>query len=351
MTQRTPADQLSVALQEVIRAQLPGASAANIVDWSRTERGFSTETYLFGLTGMEDPGTQADSTTKLVFRRPPEVALFPDYDLRRQYLVMDRLSATELPVPTVRWLAPDDENPLGGPYYVMDRIDEVSAPSDFPSYHTAGSYFDADEAGRAQMWWGCVETMAKVHLLDYESLRLDFLALPKFGDRPLVQVVNYLDWAAHWAAEPLAPAFERAIAWLRQHLYEPDHVTLCWGDARMSNILYTAEHDVAGVLDWEMAYLGDHEADLAWLLFLDWACSDFEGHDALAGTPSRAETVARYEELTGWQVKNLRYNEILAAVLLAVPLLRLSTHLQLGDHVDLSAFCARRIEQLLDSGE
>ncbi|ERB53335.1 hypothetical protein N806_19520 [Rhodococcus sp. P27] len=115
----------------------------------------------------------------------------------------------------------------------------------------------------------------------------------------------------------------------------------------MSNILYGPDQSIAGVLDWEMAYLGDHEADLAWLLFLDWACSEFEGHTPLPGTPSREETIARYEELTVWRVENLLFNEVLAAVLLAVPLLRLSTHLQLGEHTDITAFCKHRLEQLL----
>ncbi|QRY62345.1 phosphotransferase [Gordonia sp. PDNC005] len=76
-----------------------------------------------------------------------------------------------------------------------------------------------------------------------------------------------------------------ALKWLKGNLYEPEHPTLVWGEARMPNILYTPQLSVAGVLDWEMAYLGHHEADLAWLLFLDWACSDFEGHASLPGTP------------------------------------------------------------------
>lgn len=340
MTERVTADQLPSALEPIVRERIPGARDAKIVDWKRTERGFSTETYLFDLEGAEQ------TSAGFVFRRPPEVALFPDYDLRRQYLVSARLAQTGLPVPRMLWIE-DGDNALGSPYYVMDRIGNAEAPSDFPSYHTAGNYFDADEHGRATMWWGCVETMAQVHRLDPGRLRLGFLGMPRFGEQPLEQVVNYLDWAVHWAAPSLPPVAERALTWLRENLYEPDHVTLCWGDARMSNILYTPDRRVAGVLDWEMAYLGDHEADLAWMLFLDWACSEFEGHPTLPGTPSREETVDRYEELTGWKMRNLRFNEVLAAVLLSVPLLRLSTHLQLGEHADISAFCMHRLEQLV----
>ncbi|MGW1741169.1 phosphotransferase [Nocardia sp. NPDC001965] len=144
-----------------------------------------------------------------------------------------------------------------------------------------------------------------------------------------------------------APALRRAVDWLRADLYEPEYVTLCWGDARMSNILYDTEFRVTGVLDWEIAYIGDHEADLAWMLFLDWACSEFQDTERLPGTPTRQETIARYEERSGMTVCNLRYNEILAAVLPSIPLLRMVHRLQLPPEIDVTAFCVQRIEQLL----
>jgi aminoglycoside phosphotransferase (APT) family kinase protein len=49
---------------------------------------------------------------------------------------------------------------------------------------------------------------------------------------------------------------------------------LCWGDSRLSNILYGPQFEVTAVLHWEIAYIGDHEADIAWMLFIDWACTE-----------------------------------------------------------------------------
>jgi hypothetical protein len=104
-------------------------------------------------------------------------------------------------------------------------------------------------------------------------------------------------------------------------------------------------------LDWELAYIGDHEADLAWLLFVDWACTEYEGVPRLARTPSREETIARYEQMSGRAVRNLRYNEVLAAVALGIPISRLETRLRneglLTGDLDLAGFCAERIRQLL----
>jgi len=62
--------------------------------------------------------------------------------------------------------------------------------------------------------------------------------------------------------------------------------------------------------------------------------------------------VQRYEQLSGLPVRNLRYNEVLAVVELAVPIIRLQTKLRndglLSEDADLSGFCVERIGQLLD---
>ena len=96
----------------------------------------------------------------------------------------------------------------------------------------------------------------------------------------------------------------------------------------------------------------DHEADLAWLLFTDWGLSEYQGLQRLDGTPGREETIERYQSLTGLPVRNLRYNEVLAAVALACPVSRLETRFRedglLTDDVDLVGFCVERINQLLD---
>ncbi|TLF79087.1 phosphotransferase family protein [Nocardia cyriacigeorgica] len=326
-------------LEPILRQQLPGSAQARIGQFARTTRGFATETYLF----EADSG---DRTVPLVLRRPPEEPLFPDYDLLRQVLVMQRLADTEIPVPAVAWLDRGTAA-LGSPYFVMSRLGG-EAPSDFPSYHVAGNYFEASPADRARMWWGCVDTIAAIHRLDWQKLRLDFLGCPDRGTASTQHLVDYLDTALTWACGgPQPETYRRAIDHLRVHAYEPEQLTLCWGDARMSNILYDTEYRVSGVLDWEIAYLGNHEADLAWMLFLDWASSEYEGHPRLTGTPTREETIAYYEQRSGMRVHNLRYNEILAAVLLSIPLLRMAHRVRLPPEMDITGFCTTRIEQLL----
>jgi aminoglycoside phosphotransferase (APT) family kinase protein len=347
---RPDSSEIAALLEPIVRRRIPGAADARIANWSPAERGLSTETFLFDL--LVDGPKESTTLQRLVFRRPPAVSLYSDYDLLRQVLVMKRLQDTAIKVPTVWWLDRDDKD-LGTPYYVMEQLPTIGTVSDFPSYHSQGLYFDATPDQRATMWWGCVQTIADVHALDWRRLRLDKLLMPNRGARPLEQVVAYCDELLMWASpDSRRQEFVDAVQWLRDHIYEPEHLVLCWGDSRLSNILYGHDFDVTAVLDWEIAYIGDHEADLAWLLFVDWACSEYEGVPRLDGTPSREETVDRYEQLSGRTVRNLRYNEVLAAVEIGLPVSRLETRLRneglLTGDFDLTGFCVERIRQLLD---
>jgi aminoglycoside phosphotransferase (APT) family kinase protein len=341
---RPVAEELPRFLEPALRKHVPGS--VGVTNWRAADRGLSTETFLF------DAVDSAGETMKrLVFRRPPAVALYPDYDILRQVLVMDRLRHSAIPVPRVSWFDRAGRD-LGTPYCVMEEVPNIGTTGDFPSYHTSGLYFDADEHQRAKMWWGCVESIAAVHALDWRTLRLEPLLMPERGAHPLAQVVNYYRATLHWAcASRPRPELTAAAQWLADNLYEPEHLCLCWGDSRLSNVLYGPEFEVAAVVDWEVAYIGDHEADLAWLLFLDWSFSEHQQIARLPGTPSREETIARYQEWTGWSVRNLRYNEILAAVALACPVLRLQTKLLadglITEDFDLAGFCVERIRQLM----
>ena len=101
---------------------------------------------------------------------------------------------------------------------------------------------------------------------------------------PLEQVVDYYCELLQWASsgQPRAE-LSAAAEWLRDNIYEPEHLMLCWGDSRLSNILYGPQFEVSAVVDWEIAYIGDHEADLAWLLFDRLGPVRVPGHAAAGG--------------------------------------------------------------------
>lgn len=336
---RTLVEELPVALENVVRQRIPGSAKARVVNWAPSPGGFSTETYLFDVTDRDD-----GSTLGLVFRRPPEFQTLPDYDLRRQYLVMQRLASSPVPVPSMRWIDPYG-GALGTPYLVMDRVDDVVGVSDVPPYHSAGIFADTDDAGRATLWNGCVDLIAAVHRIDTRSRRLGFL-----GASTPEALTGFLRYALGWAYDglPLHPTFTRALGWLEAHPYRPQRVGLCWGDARMSNVLYRPDLTPKAALDWELAYLGDQAADISWLLMTDWVSSPLPDNAAAPGTPSREETVDRYQHGVGHRIGNLAFSDVTAPLLLAVALVRLNRRLDIPG-VDLADLCARRIDFVLNS--
>lgn len=348
---RANIDEIQEKLVPWFGKKMPQAQDISISDMKPPEGGFSTETFIFKLSWRE-AGQQRSQD--MLFRRPPVFAVFPDYDLRRQFLVMQRLQGSNIPVPRVRWLVEQDESIMGTPFYVMDKL-EGSSPPDYPLYHTHGPYFDATAEKRAKMWWGCLEHIVKIQKLDWRSLRLDFLGAPKGGTSTIDGLLDYYEGFIKWVAkdEP-QPILQAALKWLRENRYVPERITLCWGDCRMPNTLYSPDGDVVAVLDWEFAYLGDPVSDLAWFLFLDWHNSEAYGIPKLEGTPGKEETVRRFEELSGWKVKNLFYNEVLAPFRLGVPVLKIYKNLKqmgvsmLAEDVELNNPCTQRIASLLN---
>lgn len=349
LSNRSDLAEIQSALEEWLKGRIPGAEDLSLVNLRKAERGFSTDTLLFEVRWKE--GGKARSQG-MVLRRKPELPLFPDYDLRRQIRVMQCLEKTPIPVPKVLWFEPNAAV-LNDPFYIMSEIKGVT-PSDYPVYHSHGCYLEATPAQRAKMWWGCIEAMARIHKLDWQAAGLRFLAAPRYGASVLDQALNYLEHCLQWAREGQPqPILERGLRWLKDHRYDPEHVTLCWGDSRMSNIIYDAHtFEVAAVLDWEVAHLGDPEADLAWTIFQDWSASEFCGVPRLEGTPGTDETIRRCEELTGWKLKHLHYNKVLVGLVLGVPMLTIYKRMKkagvpIGD-VELNNLCTHWIAENLD---
>jgi aminoglycoside phosphotransferase (APT) family kinase protein/putative sterol carrier protein len=348
---RANLEELQQKLVPYLQQKMPQAKGITVSNMKPPESGFASETFMFTLD-YEEAGKH--QSREMVFRRPPLLSVFPDYDLRRQFLVMQRLQGTNVPVPKVFWRVEQDESILGTPFYIMERLPGTTPP-DFPLYHSAGIYYNASPQKRARMWWGCLEGIAKCHKVDWKKQRLDFLGTPKGGTTTIDGLLDYNESFLKWVAkdEP-QPVLEYALKWLRKNHYVPERNTLCWGDCRMPNTLYSPEGDVVALLDWEFSYIGDPISDLAWFLFLDWHSSEAYGIPKLEGTPTEEETVKRYEELTGWKVQNLLFNQVLAPLRLGVPLVRLYKNLRsmgvtmLADDAELNNPMTQRIASLLN---
>jgi aminoglycoside phosphotransferase (APT) family kinase protein len=283
--------------------------------------GFSNETLLIDASWREGG---APASARLVGRvKPTAYAIFPEYDLHKQYRVMEILGATPVPVPRMRWYE-DDASVLGQPFYVMDRVDGL-IPPDHPPFTTGGWLFDATPADQGALARAALAVLADLHKLDWRKLGLEFLARPDYGASPFDQQLGYATMMLRWAAAGRAmPVAEATHAWLEKH--RPKHepaASLTWGDARIGNMIFRDFRPVA-VLDWEMATLGPGEVDLAWWLVLERYHTEGVGAARLPGFPSRAEVVAQWEDAVGRNAEDLFYYEVWGAFRFALVLIRIA---------------------------
>jgi len=282
--------------------------------------GFSSETLMFQVEWKEKGELHQE---KMVARLKPSGSfnLFPKYDVELEYRVMKDLAATDVPVPPMLGYEPD-RSVIGDEFYVMGFV-KGRIPTDSPPYHLAGWVPELAPAERTELWWSGFDAMARVHKLDWQKLDLGYLDQAKAGEPRLEQLLRYWQDFHTWGLlGRRQPACDRAEKWLWHNRPSVEEAGVVWGDARLANQIFDGLKCVA-VIDWEMARIGNPEDDLAWWIWMDRCFSEGLNAERLPGFPSRAETVARWEQLTGHTVRHLEYYEMLAGYRFSLLMARL----------------------------
>ncbi|MGB1140849.1 MAG: phosphotransferase [Halioglobus sp.] len=215
------------------------------------------------LTASKFPGGQsnptfridAESGTYVLRRQPPGKLLKSAHAVDREYLVLDALRETDVPVAGVYHLC-EDPSIIGSMFYLMEFC-EGSVFWNPALPEIAGAHT------RTQMYDQMARTLAAIHGVD-----LDAAGLADYG-RP----GNYFErqvgrWTGQYRASELQDidAMNRLISWLEGNLPPDDgQVALVHGDFRIDNLMYAADNSrVIAVLDWELSTLGHPCADLAY---------------------------------------------------------------------------------------
>ncbi|WP_241384142.1 phosphotransferase family protein [Rhodococcus sp. CH91] len=174
-------------------------------------------------------------------------------------------------MPAVRWVEPAS-GPLGRPFLVMERA-EGAVPVDNPPYVFGGWLYETNDDERAALGRASVRVLAEIHAIENPASRILSLAGSVLsGLRGHFENERaYYEWTRRDDGLRI-PLLEKAFEWLEAHWpTEPSPDVLCWGDARIGNIMYDGTTPVA-VLDWESAALAPREVDLGWFI-CSTACS------------------------------------------------------------------------------
>ncbi len=320
ISQRDP-EQVAATLTRWLAAKTGGGPGPEVFDVKAPgSNGFSNETIL-----CRTRSADGDEQRLVVRVAPTKHLLFLDAEFSTQYRAMHALADGGSAVPLPR-LGHYEEDPqyFGVPFFSMEHI-EGQVPSDNIPYTMEGWVIEATPEQQERMWWSGIDALAAVHRTDWRALGLDWLDDPVRGKPGIVQQMSYyrdfLDWATQGVK---VPVIESTWQWLVDHQpAEEGEVVISWGDSRIGNIIWD-DFRAAAVIDWEMAALGQPEMDLGWWLYFDRQFSEGLGVPRPAGFGSHEETITRYSELMGREMKDIFFYEIFSGFRFAVVMYRLS---------------------------
>ena len=256
----------------------------------------------------------------LILRRPPAgTKARGAHDMRREHDLQAALAPVFPLVPRMVALCTDD-SVLGSDFYVMERIEGTILRRDLPPE------LGLDEAGARRLCEAAVDTLADLHAVDVEAAGLAALGKGEGYVRRQVE-----GWSTRYRAAVTddAPDFEQVMAWVAEHQPADVGQVLIHNDFRLDNLVLAPEDPtrIVGVLDWEMATVGDPLMDLGGALAY-WVQAD---DDALflafrrqpthaPGMLTRDEVVQRYAARSGLDVDpaSWRFYEVFGLFRLAV---------------------------------
>jgi aminoglycoside phosphotransferase (APT) family kinase protein len=257
---------------------------------------------------------------QLILRRPPAGAKARSaHDMRREFTIQSRLG------PVFGYVAGmvafcDDPEVIGSDFYVMERLRGTILRQDLPADRT----LSPQDARRLCEHF--LDVLVELHAVDPAQAGLDDLG--KGAGYVARQVGGWSERYRRARTEDVGD-FEAVMAWLDEQ--QPDDVSTCviHNDFRLDNVVLDEADllQVNGVLDWEMATLGDPLMDLGGALAYWIQADDDPSYLAIRRQPShlpgmltRAEMVEHYAARTGIAVspEQWRFYEVFGLFRLAV---------------------------------
>jgi len=246
----------------------------------------------------------------LVLRRPPAGTKAKSaHDMAREFRVQKALGPVYPFVPEMIAFC-DDPAVIGCDFYVMRRI-----PGLIPRARLPEGLVLPPQAARA-LCLSFVDRLVQLHGVDARAAGLE--SLGKGAGYARRQIEGWTD--RYGAARTWnVPRFRNVIAWLRSNA--PDDVATCiiHNDFRLDNVVLDPEDPtrIAGVLDWEMATLGDPLMDLGnslayWVEAGDDAVTRATRRQPtnLPGMLTRREVVAAYFDKSGLAPRDTTFYEV-----------------------------------------
>ena len=287
-------------LREILkRAELLDNERSKI-DLKQYSSGYSNLTYLIQTEDKE-----------YVLRRPPFGGVKRGHDMGREYKVLNALQGHFAKVPKVYFF--NKEELLGCPFYIMEKVEgpivrnKVLEPSEFKKI--------------SNQW---LDTFVELHELDYKKIGLEDFGKPDgYVER---QVRN---WSKQYLAAKTkeVTAAEMVMQWMVENQLDSGEHCLIHNDFRFDNVIFKDKtwSEVAAVLDWEMATIGDPLMDLGTTLGYWTIASDpdfvkkgLPSPTIFEGNLSRTQLVEEYAKRSGRKIDQIIFYYVYGLFKIAV---------------------------------
>jgi aminoglycoside phosphotransferase (APT) family kinase protein len=254
-----------------------------------------------------------------VLRRPPfGTKAKSAHDMGREFRVLSALHRVFPYCPRPLFLC-EDEGVMGSPFYVMQRLDGLILRKELPPGLTLSP------AEARTLCEHLLDVQVALHGVDVARAGLADFGKPEGYVRRQVE-----GWSERYrkARTGDVPDAESLMQWLLAHLpAESGRAALIHNDYKFDNVVLDPADPlrIIGVLDWEMATLGDPLMDLGCSLAYWVQADDAPDFQAIRQMPThlpgmltRRELVARYAEKSGLPIGDFQFYAVFGLFRLAV---------------------------------
>jgi len=267
----------------------------SLLSFERIFGGASRETYKIRIKD------QFNNEEKLILRRTQESSLI-ETSQSTEYLAYSAYQDTSVPVPLMIDINEDQEI-LGAPFMLMQQLDGVAASPFTPNVYSP------HEQKLGEQFWSILGEIAKKDIADDFINQFDNTEANPCWKKELDKWVGVIREDSI-SVEPILEAGIRKL--YGNAPKESKKKSLVHGDYRNGNFLFL-EDRITGILDWEMAHIGEPLEDLAWALSPIWSWQDKEKPAYLI---ARQEALSIWEKASGLVIdeNDLKWWELFACV-------------------------------------
>jgi aminoglycoside phosphotransferase (APT) family kinase protein len=259
------------------------------------------------------------SEKEFVLRRPPfGNQVKTAHDMSREFRVLEKLSKIYAPAPEPLLFC-SDESIIGSQFYLMERKHGVILRGSVPDT------LQSSPAMQKAVCESFIDNLARLHNLDYKQAGLGDFGKPEgYVER---QTTGWIERYFRAKTDECAE-IEQTIEWLRANIpIASNRAALVHNDYKFDNVMLSPNDltEIVGVLDWEMATIGEPLMDLGTTLgyWMDKTSPEFMlsqpfNPRALMENFTRRELAERYAEKTGADISNLLFYYVFGTFKIAV---------------------------------